>query len=75
MYTVYSLSVILLFCFYLHYVQIEECSYVLFDKTILQVYQKDLPNIKIQEQTAYYYDTMNSALCLSNGKRQIFSGY
>ena len=39
-FTMYNLSVLIFCCFYLDNVHIKECTFDIFDKPILQVYQK-----------------------------------
>ena len=51
--TLYSLSVLFFCCFYLHNVQIKEMCFCFIRQNYpTGIPKKDLPNIKIQEQTA-----------------------
>ena len=71
MYTVHNVQLICTFfiCFYLHNVHIKECTFDIFDKPSLQVYQKkELTNV-IQEQAASFniYQDLHRPLLREEG--------
>ena len=55
-YMMYAVQLIctIFFRFYLYNVQIKECTFVLFDKTILQVYQKRSPKYKNTRTNVFF---------------------
>ena len=56
--TLYSSSVLMFCCFYLHNVHIKECTFVIYGKPIFQVLvcitKIELTNVEIKEQTASF---------------------